>query len=45
MTREYEPDAPNLTPRISAVLNADGSFELSILKRKNGALPAGILLL
>lgn len=34
--REYEPDSPNFTPRISAVLNADGSFELSILKRNNG---------
>ena len=31
-----EPDSPNFTPRISAVLNADGSFELSILKRNNG---------
>lgn len=36
MTREYEPDEPNWTPRISAILNADGSFEMSILKRKNG---------
>lgn len=32
MAREYEPDAPNFTPRISAIINADGSFELSILK-------------
>ena len=24
MTREYEPDAPNLTPRISAIVNPDG---------------------
>ena len=34
-TREFEPDAPNLTPRISGVLNfADGdfSYEMSILK-------------
>ena len=34
-TREFEPDAPNLTPRISGVLNfADGDFssEMSILK-------------
>ena len=37
MTREYEPDDPNWTPRISAILNADGSFELSILKRKTDA--------
>lgn len=36
MKHEYEPDSPNFTPRISAVLNADGSFELSILKRNNG---------
>ena len=37
MTREFEPDAPNYTPRISAILNADGSFELSILKhQENG---------
>ena len=35
MAREYEPDAPNFTPRISAILNADGSFELSILKRQD----------
>ena len=34
MVREYEPDAPNFTPRISAILNADGSFELSILKHQ-----------
>ena len=34
-SREFEPDAPNLTPRISGILNfADGDFdyELSILK-------------
>lgn len=36
MTREFEPDAPNWTPRISALLRADGSFELSILKRVDG---------
>lgn len=36
MTREYEPDAPNFTPRISAILNEDGSFEISILKHENG---------
>ena len=32
MTREYEPDGPNWTPRISCVIHEDGSFELSILK-------------
>ena len=36
MTREYEPDEPNYTPRISALCRADGSFELSILKRQDG---------
>ena len=36
MTREYEPDGPNWTPRISAIMHEDGSFELSILKRKDG---------
>ena len=36
MTREYEPDGPNWTPRISAVVNSDGSFEISILKEKDG---------
>ena len=36
MTREYEPDEPNWTPRISALLRDDGSFELSILKQKDG---------
>lgn len=36
MTRVYEPDEPNFTPRISAMLYDDGSFELAILKEKNG---------
>ena len=36
MTRKYEPDDPNWTPRISALLHNDGSFELSILKHKDG---------
>ncbi len=36
MKREYEPDDPNFTPRISAICYADGSFELSALKRKDG---------
>lgn len=34
MTREFEPDAPNYTPRISAVVRPDGSFEMSVLKRQ-----------
>ena len=32
LTREYEPDAPNFTPRISGIINPDGSYSLSILK-------------
>ena len=36
MTRQYEPDEPNWTPRISAILRDDGSFELSILKCVGG---------
>ena len=32
--RKFEPDAPNFTPRISAIVNADGSFEISILKHQ-----------
>lgn len=35
-TREFEPDSPNFTPRISGVLEKDGSFELSILKSADG---------
>lgn len=36
MQREYEPDAPNFTPRISAIVNPDGTFEMSILKHADG---------
>ena len=36
MTREYEPDCPNYTPRISAIVYDGGAFELSILKEKDG---------
>ena len=37
--REFEPDAPNFTPRISAMLSFDGSYryEMSILKSADGA--------
>lgn len=31
-TRQFEPDAPNYTTRISGVVNPDGSYSLSILK-------------
>lgn len=36
MTRQYEPDEPNCTPRISAIIHDNGSFELSILKCVDG---------
>ena len=32
ITREFEPDEPNYTPRISGLLKDDGTYELSILK-------------
>ena len=35
-TREFEPDAPNFTPRISGIVEPDGSYKLSILKSANG---------
>ena len=38
-TREFEPDAPNFTPRISGIVNiVDGNltYQLSILKSANG---------
>lgn len=31
-TRSFEPDAPNLTPRISGAVSANGSYTMSILK-------------
>ncbi|MCI1479832.1 MAG: IMP cyclohydrolase [Eggerthellaceae bacterium] len=37
MKRAFEPDAPNFTPRISAIVNPDGSFEISILKHAEGS--------
>jgi len=36
MTREFEPDAPNYTPRISGVVKPDGDYVLSILKSNMG---------
>ena len=38
-TREFEPDAPNYTPRISGLMNIEGGkydFAMSILKSNNG---------
>ena len=32
LTREFEPDAPNYTPRISAIIYGDGKYDISILK-------------
>lgn len=36
LTREFEPDGPNYTPRISGVLKPDFSYNLSILKSADG---------
>ena len=36
LTREFEPDAPNYTPRISGLIEPDGSYALSILKTADG---------
>ena len=38
-SREFEPDSPNFTPRISGILNFDGgfSYRLSILKSADDA--------
>jgi IMP cyclohydrolase len=35
-TREFEPDSPNFTPRISGIVAPDGSYKLSILKSAQG---------
>ena len=35
-SREFEPDGPNFTPRISGIIEKDGSYKLSILKSQNG---------
>lgn len=35
-SREFEPDEPNYTPRISGVLEKNGDYMLSILKSNNG---------
>jgi IMP cyclohydrolase len=32
MTREYEPDAPNYTPRISGLVEPEGGYAISILR-------------
>ncbi|MBR2134217.1 MAG: IMP cyclohydrolase [Eubacterium sp.] len=36
LTREYEDDAPNYTPRISGVVKPNGDYNLSILKSNMG---------
>jgi len=36
LTREFEPDAPNFTPRISGIVMPDASYKLSILKSLYG---------
>jgi len=35
-TREFEPDAPNYTPRISGLVEQNGAYSLSILKTVSG---------
>ncbi len=35
-TRAFEPDAPNFTPRISGLLERDGSYRLAICKASEG---------
>lgn len=35
-TRTFEPDSPNFTPRISGLVQPDGSYRLSILKSAGG---------
>ena len=38
-SREFEPDAPNYTPRISGIMHVEGgrySYAMSILKSNNG---------
>ncbi len=35
-TRTFEPDGPNWTPRVSGIVYADGSYQLSILKSADG---------
>jgi len=36
LSREFEPDAPNYTPRISGIVELDGSYSISILKTAEG---------
>ena len=36
MTRSFEPDAPNYTPRVSGVISPGGAYSLSIIKTLNG---------
>ena len=36
LRREFEPDAPHYTPRISGLLLPDGGYKMSIIKTLNG---------
>ena len=36
LQREFEPDAPNYTPRISGIVEKNGDYKLSILKSNSG---------
>ena len=42
LTRTFEPDTPNFTPRISGIVKPNGDFNLSILKSDDGC-PDNIL--
>ena len=37
VSRAFEPDGPNWTPRISGLLSPDGSYKMSILKSADAA--------
>ena len=37
MTRQFEPDAPNYTPRVSGLMFPGGGYRLSILKTQDGS--------
>ena len=36
LTREFEPDAPNYTPRISGIIEPGGGYRLSVIKTVGG---------
>ncbi len=40
-TREFEPDPPHFTPRISGLILPDGAYRLNILKADSAGNPLG----